>query len=83
MKGGVLFPFLFGQYVEVIRDTEIDEWGIQALVVMGSEGMVVQVNPGSPKTWVRFKDTKRYLPIPNMNLIRKNDDEQIQKAYQQ
>jgi hypothetical protein len=81
LRSGVLLPFLFGQEVEVTRDTCVTNWGLDMYVRMGTVGRVVRAEPGSANTWIKIPDVDRHIPIPNMNLLSVGQEESINSRF--
>ena len=73
-------PFLFGQKVEVIRDTHVTDWGLDIHIPMGSVGRVIQAQPGKAP-WIKFPDQSRHIPIPNLHLLPIDVQERVQTRF--
>lgn len=81
MKPSFLVPFLFGQKVEVIRETRVIFAGVEFWIPMGSKGRVVRTTAGSSSTLVQLEDEHRHLQIPNLNLLPINVEERIKTRF--
>ena len=80
MNSSVTFPFLFGQRVEIVRDTHVTDFGIDLHVPAGAVGMVVRAEPGC-RPWIKFEGINRHIPIPNLHLLPVGEEEYITTRF--
>ena len=74
MRTSILFPYLFGQEVRVIRDVETLGYWLPA----GTVGLVVDTRPGQMPC-IQVQGIDLHLPVPNLYLLHVNEREQIKR----